>query len=177
MKGKATLPAQPSSRRSPRACVGNSWGFTLAELMIVVSVIGLLAVLAVPYLRRVRMRVADTHFLNDLRVVSAALEQIALAKGDFPEEAAPATPPPGWEGFGPRRFDWRRPTPIGGQWDWDRAPVAGAKVHGCYAGISVLAPERTSVQMTALDARFDNGDLASGEFRSREGGYIWMLEP
>jgi len=53
-------------------------GSTLVEIMIVVSVIALLAAIAVPSFLRARKRAEATIVLNDLRLLDAALAQFAI---------------------------------------------------------------------------------------------------
>jgi prepilin-type N-terminal cleavage/methylation domain-containing protein len=53
-------------------------GFTLIEIMIVVSVIALLAMMAVPSFLRARKRSQAADVLNDLRLLDAALAQYAI---------------------------------------------------------------------------------------------------
>jgi prepilin-type N-terminal cleavage/methylation domain-containing protein len=53
-------------------------GFTLIEIMIAVSVIALLAVIAVPSFLRARKRSEATHVYNDLRLLDAAIAQYAV---------------------------------------------------------------------------------------------------
>lgn len=53
-------------------------GFTLIEIMIVVSTIALLAVIAVPSFLRARKRAGATHVYNDLRLLDAAIAQYAI---------------------------------------------------------------------------------------------------
>lgn len=152
-------------------------GFTIIEVMIVVTIIGLLAVIAIPMVSKARMRAQDAAFINDLRMlVQVGMEQHAIVRGDFPPDAPPGVQPVGIEDFMPRRIEWDEPTPIGGQWDWDRAPTRSSKVHGCYAGLSVYLPFRTTAQMQKIDAAIDDGDLLTGLFRQRVDGYIYILE-
>jgi len=53
-------------------------GFTLLEIMIVVSVIALLAVIAVPSFLRARKRAEAVAVLNELRLLDAAIAQYAI---------------------------------------------------------------------------------------------------
>ena len=53
-------------------------GFTLVEIMIVVAIIALLAAIAVPGFMRSRKRTQATRVINDLRLISAAVDQYAL---------------------------------------------------------------------------------------------------
>jgi type IV pilus assembly protein PilA len=56
-------------------------GFTLVEIMIVISVIGLLAVLAVPTFIKARKQSQGRRVLNDIRQMDAAIDQWALEMG------------------------------------------------------------------------------------------------
>src|SRR5947208_14609810 len=53
-------------------------GFTLIEIMIVVASIALLAAIAVPNFLRARKRSQATRILEDLRIISSAIDQYAI---------------------------------------------------------------------------------------------------
>ena len=55
-----------------------SGGFTLVEIMIVVSIIALLAAIAVPGFLRARKRSQASRILNDLRLIDNACDQYAI---------------------------------------------------------------------------------------------------
>jgi type IV pilus assembly protein PilA len=152
-------------------------GFSIVELMIVVTIIGILAILAIPAVRRARTRSQNASFVNDLRVLSGQVfEYYALNHGDFPPDVGPGVEPSGAGQYMPKRFEWSEPTDIGGLWDWDRAATRGDKLHGCYAGISVYKPERTTAEMQTIDGMMDDGNLLTGSFRRRTDGYIYVLQ-
>jgi prepilin-type N-terminal cleavage/methylation domain-containing protein len=52
--------------------------FTLVEIMIVVAIIAMLAAIAVPNFLRARKRSQSTHILNDLRIITGAIDQYAI---------------------------------------------------------------------------------------------------
>lgn len=56
-------------------------GFTLVEIMIVVTLIGVLAALAVPTYRRIVARSQDRAVLNNARQLAAAVNQYYMANG------------------------------------------------------------------------------------------------
>jgi prepilin-type N-terminal cleavage/methylation domain-containing protein len=60
--------------------VPNIAGFTLVEIMIVVSIIALLAAIAVPNILRGRKRAQATRIRNDLRIIDYALDRWAMEK-------------------------------------------------------------------------------------------------
>ena len=70
------------------------------------------------------------------------------------------------------RLNWAETTSLGGYWDWDYNQLQ----FGCRAGISVYTPQWTDEQMREIDARIDDGNLSTGSFRKRSGGYIWAVE-
>ena len=55
-------------------------GFTLVEIMIVVTIIALLAAIAVPNFLRARKRTQATRILEDLRVLEYALDRWSIEK-------------------------------------------------------------------------------------------------
>ena len=55
-----------------------SRAFTLVEIMIVVSIIALLAALAVPGFLRARKRSQASRIINDLRLIDSAVDQYAI---------------------------------------------------------------------------------------------------
>lgn len=153
-------------------------GFTIIEIMIVVAIIGTLAIIAIPSFINARQSSQNASFLNSLRLLSQELELYTIQedKGDYPPDAPAATMPPAFDGHPIRSFSWTDTTPIGGNWDWDHAANRGEKVYGCYAGISVINPGRTSTQMEDIDERVDDGNLAQGKFRQHASGYIYVIE-
>jgi prepilin-type N-terminal cleavage/methylation domain-containing protein len=151
-------------------------GFTLLEIMIVVSIIGLLAVLAIPAFMKSRQSAQDSAFLNSLRQLSASMERYAITEGDYPGDSAPGVEPVGFGAYRPRQIDWTEKSHIGGHWDWDRAADRGTNIHGFYAGLTISRPARTSIQMTEIDKRIDDGNIYSGAFRRITDGYTYILQ-
>ena len=61
-------------------------GFTLVEIMIVVAIIALLAAIAVPGFLRARKRSQASKILNDLRMISGAIDQYAIEQSKRADE-------------------------------------------------------------------------------------------
>ena len=115
-------------------------------------------------------------FKNEVRLLANdAFELYAMDTGNFPADSPPGVVPAGIEKYLPRHFDWGAGV-LGGQWDWDRAVDRNSKIHGVYAGLSIVKPLRTSLQMREIDKEIDDGDLTTGIFRSRPDGYIYTVE-
>jgi prepilin-type N-terminal cleavage/methylation domain-containing protein len=60
---------------------GQKTAFTLVEIIIVVSVIAVLAAIALPGFLRARQRSQAVQIRNDLRLIDAAVEQYAVETG------------------------------------------------------------------------------------------------
>ncbi|SRR6266446_5830664 len=145
-------------------------GYTLVEIMIVVSIIALLSVIGAPSYLRARQRARGTRFVNDLRVATGAFEIYYSEKIGWPAERPPGQMPPEMVSY-LGDFAWDAPTPIGGQWDWDKG------VRGITAGVSVRRPAASPEEMLNIDASFDDGDLSKGAFRQlRRTVFSYVLE-
>ena len=143
--------------------------FTLLEIMIVVAIIALLAAIAIPSFVRARESAQNGRFIADLRTAKGAFTMYCVDNGQYPPDRTPGVVPPGMaEYLG--SFPWTENTSLGGQWDWDYLQF------GCKAGVSVYRPSAPLTQLGRLDEAIDDGDLASGDFRSRASGYISILE-
>ena len=137
--------------------------------MIVVAVIGLLASIAIPCFARARQQSLNTRFVADLQVAKGAFIEYAADHGTYPPDTNPGVVPDGMADY-LRRIAWTQPCTIGGQWDWDNGQV------GFKAGVSVYQPTASTAQMIQIDQTIDDGNLATGEFRSRSDGYIGIIE-
>ncbi len=62
--------------------------FTLVEIMIVISIIALLAAIAVPNFLRARKRAQATRILDDLRLIDGALDLYAMEESKSPGDPA-----------------------------------------------------------------------------------------
>ena len=144
-------------------------GFTLVEIMIVVAIIGLLATLGIPKMLQAGQHTRKARFAREIQTAGHAFVQYAFDQGGYPADKNPAQMPNGMAEY-LHGFPWNENTVIGGQWDWDYG------VFGVTAGVSVKSPKWGNDQMQEIDAMIDDGNLSSGQFRERSGGYIYILE-
>ena len=144
-------------------------GFSLVEIMIVVAVIGLLASLGIPNAVKAGNDTRKARFAREIQTAGYAFVQYAFDYGEYPPDKLPAQVPSGMAAY-LSGFAWTEETVLGGQWDWDYG------VFGITAGVSVKSPNWSNEQMQEIDALIDDGNLGSGQFRRRPGGYIYILE-
>jgi len=137
--------------------------------MIVVVIVGLLAALAIPTMLRIRRNTQNSRFVSDLRTFSQAFETYAMKNGSWPPNAGNGAVPNGMSGEF-RDADWQAVNSLGGRWNWDR------NFNGIAAGISTVVPAPDDSQMAEIDAKIDDGDLATGCFIKVNGRYTYILE-
>ena len=69
-------------------------GFTLVELLVVISIIGMLMALLLPAVQAARESGRRTQCLNNMRNVSLAATLVVTAKGSFPGSVQTVAPDP-----------------------------------------------------------------------------------
>lgn len=141
-------------------------GFTLVEIMVVVTIISLLVALAVPAMILVKRQSLATAVANDLRVFATAFEVDSHESGTWPAEVDAGVMPPE---MASRLAEsaWLRPTPIGGHYNWENAQTHGGKQYR--AAIAVSSSGGSTVLedvdlFEAIDRILDDGNLSSGSF-------------
>jgi type II secretory pathway pseudopilin PulG len=139
----------------------------LVEIMVVVTIISLLAALGVPALQSVQRRTVATAIGNDLRTFAAAFDVYAHETGGWPAEVAEGVVPPEMA-TRLKSTDWLRPTPLGGQYNWDHNQMhAGSRYRAAIAiSGTTAAPFGQDLDLLeSVDRIIDDGNLATGNFR------------
>jgi type IV pilus assembly protein PilA len=155
-----------SSPRPPRRHAA----FTLVEIMIVVVIIGLLAAMAIPAFQRVQEASQNSRFISDLRTFAQGFETYATKNGGWPPNAGTAVVPVGMSGEIKDDAWTTAKNSVGGRWNWDRGN------NGISAAISCVNVTASDAQMTAIDAKIDDGDLSTGSFQKINGRFMYILE-
>ena len=137
--------------------------------MVVVVIIGILAAIAVPTVARLRRSTQNTRFISDVRAFAQAFETYAMKNGSWPPNAGNGAVPAGMSGEF-RDANWTVVNSLGGRWNWDY------KMNGITAGISTTGVLVDDTQMTEIDANFDDGSLATGNFVKVSGRYTYILQ-
>lgn len=81
--GKLSLIAHNSGRPDVRSALAR--GFTLLELMIVISIIIILAAITLPQYQRTIVATREAVLRNDLRTMRSLIDQFAADKGRLPQ--------------------------------------------------------------------------------------------
>lgn len=168
--------------------------YTLVEIAVVVTIIGILATLAVPYFKRVKESAIISTLENDLRIFSQEFIQYELNFGTYPDTSTPGTYP---NGMADRiSSTWIQSSVIGGTYRWVHASNNGNGGNGgngngngngnngnsnngngngggggnLYAYIEITTnssePLRIdSTRLSEIDGDLDDGNTGSGYFQ------------
>lgn len=140
---------------------GKRSGFTLIEILIVVTMIGILAAIAIPAFQKLSKRSQNTAFVNDLRIAHEAVQRYSLETGGWPAGDG-TTLPPALQGYLPPPDRWDKPTTVGGYWAMSTSDGvadfrASLLVNGYVGGTSRAAD---------IDKMVDDGNPGTGILRS-----------
>jgi prepilin-type N-terminal cleavage/methylation domain-containing protein len=141
--------------------------FTLVEIMVTITIISLLAAVSVPGIQIAKRRTVATAVANDLRTFAAAFDVYSHENGKWPAEVDVGVLPPEMVGR-LTATSWQRPTPLGGQYNWDYNQMhGGTRVRAAIAISSTSSsPVMQDVDLLeAIDKLLDDGNLATGNFR------------
>ncbi len=137
-------------------------GFTLVEIMIVVTLIGFLAMLSVPVFKRIKLRALSATFTSDARLFSEAFQRYAQEAGSFPPSSGPGIIPPGMEEYIDLN-DWTKTTSLGGNYRWLNIPSADAQ-RGRYeiGALQITGATLSLEEMQLIDEWIDDGNIGTG---------------
>lgn len=160
--------ATSNKRKMKRTTLKKLSGFTLVEIMVTVSIIGLLTSLSVPAVMSAKDKALAAALANNFRTYAAAFEIYSLEHGTWPADEYPGTVP---EGMEDRLAKFSETTYQGGQWDWEYKAV------GVTAGVSLRLSSISEQVLSRIDEILDDGDLTQGFFRKTNGnGVTYILE-
>lgn len=132
-------------------------GFSLVELMVVVTIIGILALLGVPGVVAAAHRAEATVTANDIRVFLNAIEFYSTAEGTYPTRMDHRQMPKSIGGYLPS--SWTK-----GTYGWQYVNTNGTIF------IYFYNLHFTIDQMMRLDSIIDDGNIGTGQTRIAESG-------
>jgi prepilin-type N-terminal cleavage/methylation domain-containing protein len=131
-------------------------GFTLVELLVVVTVIGLLSTIAIPKYQDFKRRATATQILGDFAVVQHAAMTFYSDSGYFPQEASAGSIPPNLTSYLPTNFVFQKP-----QWtmDYQHWKLPYMQLVGVAFSTSDKALGRTAVRLFGQSRTMTFGDV------------------
>jgi prepilin-type N-terminal cleavage/methylation domain-containing protein len=148
---------------------GGKNGFTLVEMILAVSLIGLLAVLMIPAVNQAVRSRQNAECANKLRTAVQAFELCKAETGAYPMESTAAELTDYY--FPYFKIDWwDKETGLGGHWAWE------VNSDGIAFSVSIRAPTASEKQLKEFDRLIDDGDLDSGTFRRAGNTYHFIVE-
>jgi prepilin-type N-terminal cleavage/methylation domain-containing protein len=142
-------------------------GFTLIELAVVVSVIGILAALSIPAFQRSRDNTRIGALEHDLRLYEQEFDTFELENGYYPSSVSTTGVHP--EGMTEQMSAaWKLPSPIGGAYRWVYTTESEPADRSAYIDIvhSTQYPIAINpTRLTDIDQDMDDGDPATGSLR------------
>lgn len=157
----------------------SSRAFTLVEISVVVTLLGLLVAMALPAYRHVTMRSKAAAVSNDVRVFAQTFQTYSTQHGGWPASAGPGVIPP--EVADAISGSFTKATPIGGHYEWDYdSSSAGFHVT---AAISIVTTGDTSMTddvdlIEMVDRTYDDGDTSKGNVQlGSTNSLVFIIEP
>jgi len=149
---------------SPAVATRRRRGFSTAEMLLTLLVFALGGVVALTLAGRIRQRLQCDRFIGELRAHATAFEGHHRRHRAWPANAAEvadlrAAPA------------WAQGSPFGGEYGWT-APELGRPGRITLTAFAPNLPLTLSAaDLRQIDARLDDGDLASGRFRTGFNGW------
>ena len=150
-------------------------GFSIIELLVVVTIIGILASIAIPAFRAKMLDAKISRIVTDLKSFEKGFITFKADTGRYPPDSHMNPPNHLVNGIGIEKYlplnVWVPETPLGGHYNWE-----GPSYYP-YAGISIAGTRSSVEQMEELDEVLDDGDITGGAFRiTSNGRYTYIID-
>ena len=153
--------AEPKGRTRPRA----SNGFTLIELIMVVTVLGILSAIAMPRLRGAAVQARAAHIIADFSTIRmAGIQYHTETSGDLPDTTPPGVVPLDLEYLLPDDFEFSYENVT---YRWRRWTVSLPDGQNYAAGLELTSPDPGILSQIL--------DLYKGEFAFGSANLITLI--
>jgi len=157
----------PRAVASPgmRAHLSGRRGMTLVELMIVVSILGILAAIVIPTVSNAQQQAAVTTIATDLNTLTGAVQRYHMDHADYPKQVGLAKVPSTLAGYMPETGA------VSTASGFTLGYLRSATPKTAYGGKSfqvasmIRVPKDKSSWRDDIDAVIDDGDILSGAFQ------------
>lgn len=112
-------------------------GFTFVELMIAMTVVGILAAVAVPKYIDLKRRATTSRVIGDFQALRVAVMSFYADSSYYPQEAGPGQVPAGLSRYLPVGFEFVRPGWTLDYENWDVGSVPGLDNTSVLIGVTV----------------------------------------
>ncbi|MFT6093818.1 MAG: type IV pilus assembly protein PilA [Pseudohongiellaceae bacterium] len=149
----------------------SSGGFTLIELMMVMTLVTMMGSLAAPIYVQYATRAGLVETTLQLANWGREFQRWKIDNGRFPNDSHINLPAEAARTLNILSSEWLETTALGGNWNWE-----GPDGYD-YAGIAIVNATASISDITQLDFILDDGDLSSGIFRQTPNGrYTYILQ-
>ncbi len=143
-------------------------GFTVLKLAVVVTIVAILAALAIPYYKHTKQSSQIGSLQHDLRQYQQAFDSFALNHGKYPPSQI--TPGASYPHEMSDRLSpaWKRASPIGGKYRWVYSTENDPQQRTGYIEIVNTAESPILLDTDGLieiDQNIDDGNITSGNLR------------
>ncbi|MFI5357009.1 MAG: hypothetical protein ACHQ4G_06725 [Opitutales bacterium] len=143
--------------------------FSWVQIAVVGVVLGVLAVLVIPVIRRVQLDVQATKVAINLQRFANDLRASRLDTGSWPVSSMPGVPPTAVTDRLCLRA-WRNGIPGRGSYAW------GRDVNGVRASLAIVGGQRNDRLFAEIDRIIDDGNTGTGRFRWMNDRYVYVLK-
>lgn len=172
-----------------RPTPSKSTGFTLIELVIVMTILTIIAGIATPRMGKVIDKAKLTTAESELKAIAKALGHLYEDMGAYPRDVGrgvdpglfdrnrvPANRAHLWNG--PYLEGWPAESPWAGEYDYGYGTTPEFNFDGLSGNevmVSIRAGDMDAATMAELDAQMDDGNGATGLVRHSATNHLWMF--